>query len=679
MKVFNTACPRNCYSTCSFKVTVDGNRIVEIEPQKLNKATPESPCLKGLSYIERVHSDQRIIQPMKKLRGEFFNISWKDALATISNRLNYFKDEFGSQSVLYYAASGMSGILNEVSSDFWKLYGGVTTVYGNLCWPAGLEATRLTLGENKHNVPWDLQNAKLIILWGKNPAETNIHQMVHIDNAQKNGAMLVVVDPRRTPSSERADLLLQPRPGTDAILALAIGKLIIEAGNHEVEFIKNHVYGFKEFHNSLESIDIEKASQICGIPVEMIVKLSKLIGEIKPMTMIPGYGMQRFTNGGQTIRCLLSLVAITGNIGKKGAGWHYANLQSYVLENIKEPLSYYPNKESDYPNRRTISTARLGNDIIKTVKPKIKMAWIERGNPVSQNPDSNLTLKALRGLEFVVVVDQFMTDTAREADIILPAKSMFEQSDIIGSYWNPYVQLKQKVIDPPGNVLPETEIYYWLAHHLGLPESDINKFIPKPSDEEIDRWLNNKLADFDDLSVEKLKNGPIIASGTEEIAFQNMKFKTPSGKIELVSEEAVTKWNVAVLPTYDKLKSLNPSAKAKYPLHLMSPNTKNRIHSQFGNLDCIKMLDPEPVVTMSPIDAESRGVVEYEKVKVFNDMGEIIIKLVIDNSIRPGNVVIFNGYWNSEGGSPNLLSKGMENDMGYGAAFHDNMVEVNKI
>ncbi len=684
MKVINTACPRNCYSTCSFKVIVDGGKISRIEPQPMNLSTQEGPCLKGLSYLERVYSPDRLLYPLKKINGEFHQISWDDALTTISNRLSEYKEKYGSQSILFYAASGMSGLLNEISTNFWKLFGGVTTVYGNLCWPAGLEATRLTMGESKHNSPWDLENAKLIVLWGKNPAESNIHQMVYIEKAQRNGAKLIVIDPRRTPSTERADLLLQPIPGTDGILALAVAKIIIENNQHDKAFIKNHVHGFMEYEKSLVDINLEKASQQCGIPLYLIEKLAEYIGSTEAMTLIPGYGMQRYSNGGQTIRCLLSLSIITGNIGKKGACWHYANLQSYIFDDVKEPDSYYPSSEGDKPNRRSISTARLGEEMLSTINPKLRMAWVERGNPIAQNPDSKSTIRAFKDLDFVVVVEQFMTDTAREADIILPAKSMFEQSDIIGSYWNPYVQLKQKVIEPPGDVLPETDIYYYLSHKLLFSQDDIKKNIPQPSDESIEKWLSSKLSKYAELSLELLKKGPVLAMGNEDIAFENMQFKTSSGKLELLSVEAKDSWGVPELPTCDNLKESPHSNGGKYPLFLLSPVTKNRIHSQFGNLNCITMLDPVQHVTMSSIDARQRKLVEGEKVRVFNNRGEITIKLMVDNSLRPGNVIIYNGYWNKEpngvqGGSPNLLSKGRETDMGHGAAFHDNMVEVIKI
>lgn len=679
MKAFNTACPRNCYSTCSFKVIVEQGRIEKIEAQPLNNSTPEGPCLKGLSYVERTNSKDRILYPLQKVNNKFVKISWDKAFEIISDKLNFYKTHFGSNSVLFYAASGSSGLLNNVSSNFWKLYGGATTVYGNLCWPAGLEATRLTLGENKHNATWDLEKAKLIVLWGKNPAESNIHQMLPIEKAQQNGCKLVVIDPRRTPSSEGADLLIQPIPGTDAILALAIAKIIIQDKKYDIGFVEKNVLGFKRFTKSLDHIIIEVASIECGVPISFIEELAELFGSIKPMTLIAGYGMQRYTNGGQTTRALLALAVITGNIGKEGACWHYANLQSYVFDTLKEPENYYPSSEKDKPFRRTIPTALLGEKMMETKNPELKMAWVERGNPITQNPDSNQTIKAFRNLDFVVVVDQFMTDTAREADMILPAKSMFEQSDIIGSYWNPYVQLKQKVIDPPAEVKPETEIYYHLAKKLNFSPDDIQKNIPEPNDNAIEQWLSTYLDKYDELSLEKLKMGPVLAPGLEEIAFADLDFKTQSGKIELYSESAASTWKVNPLPTYEPLIEGQRSKNIPFPLSLMSPNTKNRIHSQFGNLKCIKTLDPHPVVTMSPIDAAKRDIKNNEKVRVFNHRGEIFIAVKLDYSLRPGNVVIVNGYWNSEGGSPNLLSKGRETDMGHGTAFHDSMVEIEKI
>jgi len=677
MKEYSTACPRNCYCTCSLKVWVENDKVKKIDPHKGNFAVADGVCVKGQAYVERANSVDRILYPLKKKEDKFVRISWDEAFDTIVDKLQYYKKKHGSHSIMYYAASGMSGLLNSFSSSFWKQFGGATTTFGNMCWPAGLEATRLTLGENKHNIPWDLENAQLIILWGKNPAETNVQQMVFIENAQQKGAKLIVVDPRRTISCERADLLVQPMPGTDAALALAIANVMIAENLIDVKFISINVLGFEVFKKHVVGYTPEWAEKITSVPKEVIIRLAYLIGERKPMTIVPGYGMQRYSNGGQTTRAILALQILTGNIGKVGACWHYANLQSYIFDHVKEPLSYFPNIEEDKPFRRAVSVAKLGEDMLAQNDPELKMIWVERGNPLTQNPNTNKNLEAFRKLEFKVVIEEFMTDTALEADIILPAKNMFEQSDIIGSYWNPYVQLKQKVVEPAGEVKPETEIYWELAHRLNWSEELIHDCLLSPGDKSVDVFLQNKLNDFS-LSLDELKENPLLAPGLEEIAFSDLKFNTPSGKIELYSEEAKKLWGVNALPTYEALNNIELS-NPNFPFYLMTPNTKNRIHSQFGNLKVMKHIDPEPLVFINPTDAEMYGVEHNEMVKVFNDRGEVSLMASFDFSLKHGCLVIHNGWWEQEGCSVNKLSAHMETDMGYGTAFHDNRVGIKPV
>ena len=680
MQIFSTVCPRNCYSSCSFKVHVNNGKIVNIDPHPQNLATPEGVCLKGLAYIERANSPDRITKPLRKNRetNKFEEISWDIALSEISERIKHFQKEYGNHSILYYAASGMSGLLNSFSQNFWEMIGGATTMYGNLCWPAGLEATRLTLGENKHNVPWDLENAELILLWGKNSAESNIQEMIPIMKAKEKGAKLIVIDPRRIPSAERADMLFQIKPGTDAALALGLANLLIQNKLIDINFINENVLGFEAFKKSVADYSPSMVAEITGIPAVHIYRLAEIIGTTKPMTLIPGFGMQRYSNGGQTVRTLLALSVLTGNIGKKGACWHYANLQSYVFDKVKEPESYYPDKNSNDKFRREISMAKLGEDMLKISNPKLKMAWVERGNPITQNPDTNKVLEAFRKLEYRVVVEQFMTDTAFEADIILPAKNMFEQTDIIGGYWNPYVQLKPKVVEPKNEVKPETEIYYLLAKKMGVSDEKIKSYLIEPGDEAVISFLKNKIKEFPELKWENLKKGPQIVNNHEEIAFADLKFNTPSGKIELYSKQATDIWGVEPLPTYSPLLESTTSNK-KFPLYFMSPNTKNRIHSQFNNLKIIKLFSPEPTVSIHPNDAKIRNVEDGDIVKVFNDRGNIKLKASLDFGIKESCVAVTNGWWIQDGASPNFLSKGRETDMGHGTAFHDNLVEIVKL
>ena len=675
MNEFITACPRNCYSTCSFRVQVENNIIKRILPFKGNLATPEGPCIKGLAYIERTHSPERLIHPLvKKKDNTFQELPMGEALDLIAGKLGNIKQQYGARSILWYRGSGMSGLTNEIGISFWKSFGGATTTYGNLCWPAGLEAVRLTMGSVKHNVPWDIENAGLVIVWGKNPAETNIQEMAFIARAKENGSRIVVIDPRRTPTADKADILFSPKPSTDGALALAIAGIIISESLIDKEFLENYVTGFEEFRKSLKITPFE-AQDITGIPAESIIELAHFIGKEGPVTILPGYGLQRHFNGGQTIRAILSLLVITGNIGKQGSGFNFANLQSYIYDHPKEPLSYYPDPEKDGPFRRSISMAKLGVDMLNSRDPELKAAWIERGNPALQAPDSNNVNKAFSKLEFKVVVDQFMTDTAATADVILPAKDIFEQSDIIGSYWSPYVQFKPKVLDPPGEVMPESEIYFQLANRLHL-EID-STILPPPGNENIEKWLERRIENCSELKLVQLKKGPVLAPGLQHIAYEDLKFDTPSGKIELYSAQAKALWNVSPLPEYVTSKRFDK--KMNFPLTFITPNTGSRIHSQFGNLNIIKDVTSAPAVEISPGDALIRNIRTDDKIRVYNETGEIISQARVTNRVPGGILVLPNGIWLNEGGGGNKMINAQETDMGYGAAFHDNMVEVERI
>jgi anaerobic selenocysteine-containing dehydrogenase len=505
--------------------------------------------------------------------------------------------------------------------------------------------------------------------------------MNFITQAQDQGARLIVIDPRRTESSERAELLIQPRPGTDGAIALAVAHILIERERIDRGFIDSHVRGFPEFAEMVTQFPPERAAEVSDVPAADIERLAGSIGEASPITICAGFGMQRYTNSGQTMRAMIALLAITGNIGRSGAGWQFANLQTSIFDAVRDPIAFYPPEKPDGVVRVSISTARLGQDMLATQDPPLKMVWVERGNPVTQNPETHTVLKAFRSLEFRVVVDQFMTDTAREADIILPAKTLFEQSDVIGAYWHPYIQLKQKVLNPPGEVKPETEIYSLLAERLGLPADAISAIIPDSSDEAIENWLRKRLSDFPELSLERLREGPILAPGHQEIAFSDRIFPTPSGRIELDSEEAVSRWKVNALPDYSEPVESTRSSELRrqYPLYFMTPNTKNRIHSQFNNLEMIRAVSEEPQVSMNPRDAEKRGIKHGDRVRIFNDRGDLQVRAHLDFSLKPGCVSVTNGWWIEEGGTVNYCSLGRETDMGHGAAFHENLVEVVKV
>jgi anaerobic selenocysteine-containing dehydrogenase len=675
---FTTACPRNCYSTCGMRVRVEEGRLRGLEAHPGNAATAEGLCLKGLSYIERAYSPDRLLHPMSRTKGGAFErVSWDDALDRIAEKLVRLRERHGPQSLLFYAGSGTKGLMNSVSMEFWKLFGGCTTTYGDLCWPAGLEATRLTLGDNKHSLPQDIARARLILFWGKNPAETNIHQMKFVEQAVRDGARVVVIDPRRTQTAESAQLLVQVKPGTDGALALGLAHLLIRDDGFDREFVSSHVKGFEAFSARVQAYPPERVSAITDVSPDVITRLAGWIGSEAPLTICAGYGMQRYTNSAQTMRALISLLAITGNLGRPGAGWVYANLQSHIFDSVRDPLAFFPPTERTGPIRVSVSTALLGPQMLEQIDPPLRMAWVERGNPVTQNPGTGRVLEAFRALEFRVVVDQFLTDTAAEADLVLPAKTLFEQTDVINAYWHPYIQIKQKLIEPPGEVKPESEVYYLLAKRLGFTDEAIRDRLPEPDDLAVERYLDRRLEPFPGLSLEALREGPVVAPGTQDVAWSDFVFPTPSGRIELLSHEAQERWGADSLPQYTEAEETpGGPGRERFPLHLLTPNTKDRIHSQFNNLPSIRKLSPDTVMRIHPADAGSREITDGERVRVFNDRGSVEIEARLDHGIKPGCVSIANGWWLTDGGGINQLSCARETDMAHGAAFHDNAVQV---
>ncbi len=653
---------------------MENDKIAAIYPVGGNMATPEGPCIKGLSYIERASAPDRIIYPLLKNEyGSFERITVEKAISIIAGKLNHYRSVYGPESVLYYKGSGMSGLTNEIGSHFWKLYGGATTTYGNLCWPAGLEAIRLCLGSVMHNVPWDMANADTIIFWGKNPAETNVQELIHAANAAKNGAKIIVIDPRRTPTADKSDIWYNINPGTDGALALSIAWYIISTGKVNKEFIGANVADFELFSSKL-SITPGEAEIITGLPEQSIIELAEIIASSDRLAIAPGYGLQRYSNGGETIRAILSLLVITGNLGREGCGLNYANLQSYVFDDLLEPLSYYPDNKKDKPFRRTVSMTKLGADMNNLSDPPLKMIWVERGNPLTQSPNSVAVKKAFDNLEFKVVVDQFMTDTAAEADLVLPAKNMFEQSDVIGSYWSPYVQFKPAILDPPGDVLPESEIYYRLAEEMGIAAEE--EQIPKPGKAAILKWLRNRMNVFPGIDIESLEKGPVIPENLQEIAYSDGKWKTPSGKIELCPLALESLWGQSRFPGYTALSV--PDADRQLPFLFCSPNIGSRIHSQFGNLQSISLVADKPSLEISVADGADRNIATGDAVTVRNSMGEFTCKAKVTNRVRPGMAIFPNGIWKKEGGSSNFVTYPMETDIGYGAAFHNSRVDIIK-
>jgi anaerobic selenocysteine-containing dehydrogenase len=664
LRTIRTVCPRNCYCTCGMLVTLDErDQIVRIEGDPANPATDGHVCLKGLSYARRIGYRDRLLTPMRRRRdgAGFDPITWDEALGAITEQLTHIRETHGPSSVLYYEGSGSHGAVNGLSMAFWRQFGGCTTTYGDLCWPAGLEATRLTYGANIHNHPRLTRESSFILIWGHNPAETNVHQWRLILDAQERGAIVAVVDPRSTDTTDAADIHVQPRPGTDAALALGLARVIVDAGLHDRAFLDAHAAGFEQYHERLAEYPVERVADITGVDLAAIRDLALGYGRTRPALLIAGFGLQRHHRAGQTMRAVALLPAVTGNVGVAGGGWQYANLASHCLRSL--PLPPEPT------GMRAIPVSQVARHLETLVDPPIRAAWIERGNPCSQNPAAPRVRAGLESLDLVVVVDQFMTPTAECADFVLPAKTLFEEEDLVTAYWHPYLQWRARVLDPPGEVKPESEIWRLLCEQFGY---DTTWF---PTDRIA--YLRALLPAGHESALETLMERPLDLSGGGDVAFADWRFPTPSGKVQFAADEAVERWGVGVVPDYAPLDEGHASALAsRLPLQLLSCKTRDRIHSQFGNLDWVREVERPHVLDINPHDASARGITEGARVAVWNDRGRIEVTARVTAGIRAGVVHILEGW--SHAGDPevNALTAEGITDMNHGATFYECLVDV---
>lgn len=658
-------------------VTHEQGRITRIDGDPENAATRGHVCLKGISYARRVTTEARLLHPMKRQPdGSFAQVSWDEALGDIASRLERLRRDRGPESVLYYEASGSHGALGRLAMAFWRQFGGCTLTYGDLCWPAGLEATRLTYGANLHNHPRHTAASRFVLLWGHNPAETNVHQMRWVHDAQERGAIVALIDPRSTDTADAADVHLQPRPGTDAALALGIARVIVDSGLHDAAFLERHAVGVDRYLDRLREYPLERVASITGVRALEIGRLALDYARLKPALLVAGFGLQRHHRAGQTMRAVSLLAALTGNIGVAGGGWQYANLNSHCLQD--PPLPPEPTSV-----RRAIPVSRLGPALGELDAPRVAAAWVEKGNPASQNPRSLLVREAFERLDLLVVVDQFMTDTARLAHYVLPAKTMFEEEDLVTAYWHPYLQLRAKLWDPPGEVKTETEIWRLLSERFGF---DTRYF---PSGDEETRQLLLKMLparpqqseavaqDSQSVLFDLLSRQPVDPTGDGDIAFADLRFPTPSGKIEFASEEAARLWGIDAVPEYVALDEGHESSLAsRYPLQLLSCKTRDRIHSQFGNLDWVQEIERPHRLDMHPVDAAARGLSEGDEAVVWNDRGRIALAVRLDEGLRPGVVHVLEGRCHNGDPDINQLTDAGVTDINHGATFYECLVEV---
>lgn len=682
MKIIHAACPHDCPDTCAMLVEVEDGRATKVSGDPDHLPTQGFLCTKVARYLERVYNPDRLLYPMRRIgakgEGRFERITWDEALETIAERFRQISESSdGPEAILPYSYGGTMGIVNNGSMDrrfFHRL--GASKLARTICSAAGGEALRLTLG---NKIGTDMENfhrARLIVLWGTNTLSSNIHLWPQIKEALANGARLIGVDPYRNHTHDHCHQLIQVRPGTDAALALAMMNVIIREGLEDRDYVDRYTLGFDKLRERAAEFPPARAAQICGVSEQEIEGFAREYATTRPAVIRVNYGLQRHAGGGMAVRAVACLPALTGAWRDAGGGVLLSTSGMFAFD---QKVLERPDLISGNP--RTINMSRLG-EALTEADPPVRAIYVYNSNPAAVAPDQSKVLKGFRREDlFTVVHEQFQTDTADYADILLPATTQLEHRDMVKPYGHYYLVYNEPAIPPLGEAKPNWEVFHLLASRMGFDDECFGD-----SDEDIIRQaIATDYAPLRGITLEQLKQqGWARLNLPETFApFADGQFLTPSGKCEFYSEtleQAGLDPLPAFIPPRESPDSA-PELAARFPLQLISPPANSFLNTTFSHLSSFLKSEREPFIQLSAEDAEHRKINDGDSVRVWNDRGECRLKARITDRVKPGVAVALSIWWNKlSPGHTNvnqLVSQGLT-DIGAGATFFDNLVEVER-
>jgi anaerobic selenocysteine-containing dehydrogenase len=686
VETFFNACPRNCYDTCSIVTTVKDGRITFVTGNENNTYTKGRLCVKGNTYPRVVYSPDRIKYPMRQKgrgTGNWERISWDEAYRIIAEKILEIKQEYGTTlPICLNKYSGNFNILNYASEGMLSSIGYTTRAQGTPCDPAGSDAQAFDMGTAYNNDPEQFLDANYIILWGANPAWTSAHSMYFINQAKENGAKLVVIDPLITQTASKADEYIQVNSSEDGALALGMARYIVDHNLHDKEWVKQNSIGFQEFVSYLKNnITVEWAAEKSGVPIKVIERIAREYATAKPANIWIGFGMQRHVNGGAMVRAIDALAAITGNIGKRGGGVNYIGGETWGVN--YHAMSFGPPEGTVGDGDRYVNMNNFGAQVLDANDPPIKMMWIACRNPIAQDPEPNVVKKAFDKMDLVVTCDLYMNQTVEYSDIVLPVTTPFETVGLNVSYWHYWLNVNEQAIKPMHETKSDLEIAMGLSKKLNELEPGSCTF---PISGDLHEWAEKEFNDeFRDLFGVKgwedlrQKGGTVKAKETITVAWEDLKFRTPSGKYEFFSKKAV-EYGHHPLPVYVE-KYQHPE---NYPIRCITPHWKLGIHSQFQHIDWLGKIHEHPFLELHPDLAKKKSIQPNDMVKIKNEIGYMTLPAKITKMVPPDTVVMYEGWWKDVNYTENFTVKALQEDMGEykkgqrGIAFHDNFVDIEK-
>jgi anaerobic selenocysteine-containing dehydrogenase len=733
-KVIHAACPHDCPDACGVLITVEDGRATRIEGDPAHPVTRGFLCAKVTQYLDRVYSPQRVLYPMRRVMPKgatgsaldgtsgFERITWDEALDEIASRFKSIIAEFGGEAILPYSYGGTLAVLSNASMDrrfFHRL--GASQLNRTICSETGGEALKSVIGRKLGTEPEQFAHARLIIAWGANIHGNNIHLWPFIEEARRNGARLIVIDPYRTRTAACADWHLPINPGTDVALALGMMHVIIGEGLHDAEYVAQHTIGFDQLRQRVRDYAPEQVARWTGIAAGDIRRLAREYATVRPAVIRLNYGMQRCENGGMATRAVAMLPCITGSWKDVGGGLQLSTSGAFKLNRAALER---PDLELGAPHlpavgrcgtphpARSINMVELGRELNERTDPPIKALFVYNSNPAVVCPNHNAVVRGLMRPDlFTVVHEQFLTDTCDYADIVLPATRFFEHKDLQTSYGHYYLQISEKAIEPLGECRSNVETFRALAERMGFEEPCFRESVGEMIDAAHARHTSFGCPALVSPGVGEtgwgFKGGQMWGTGLKGIdrarlereghvrlnfgignaaflPFANGGFLTSSGKAELYSEQLAAQGFDPVASFTPPVESRHGEKSEKYPLELLPRKADNFLNSTFSNLPSHQRMEKRDLLEISRADAAARGINDGDLVRVFNDRGEVTLRARVNaddakGAVRPG-VVGARLNWTklSSGGQINALTSERLTDMGRGPTFYSTLVQVER-
>lgn len=701
-KVVMGACPQDCPDTCAFMYHVEDGKLVEVAPNPEHPMTKGNLCVKLKNFAEHHYNPDRLLYPMKRVgpkgSGQFERITWDEALATIKANWDGIIAEHGSQAIMPHVYLGHQGTLNGLTSGdafFNRL--GATVAEKTYCESTSSTAWLMTVGPTGGLDVESLAYSKYIIVWAMNMMSTNLHAWPFVLEARKKGAKIVVIDPVATRTAKKADWHIRIRPGTDAALALGMMNVIIAEDLVDHDYVEKHTLGYAEMKERAADYPPDKVSEITGIPADDIRRLAREYATTQPSAIRQGVALERSPGGGQAIRAITCLPALVG-------AWRHVGGGTVEMPIWEFPINFDKICRPDWikPGTRVVNELDLGAALTGelALDPPIKSLFVYNSNPVSQAPEQ---AKLIAGLEredlFTVVSELFITDTARYADLVLPATMQAEQYDLMVTWGHLYMMLNMPAIDPPGETVPNVELFRRLAKTMGFEDD----YWTKSDDEMLQEFYGWETPQLQGITLDLLKQRGFmrlnVGDPDTRAPHAEGNFKTESGKCEFKSVAAdqgsfvVPVWRsmyedmqagqpVDPLPEHippRESPGTNADLAAKYPLNIVSPKPHAFLNTQYGNELVQQRRQGEQVVLIHPEDAGPRKIESGNYVRVFNDLGSFEGQADVSNDVMPGLVLANVGHWpsrNRSGTSVNAVTGRRHSCFGGAGTYSDNLVEV---